>query len=174
MVRILYDGELFADYHQIYLRDEGRGRHLPDDYTDENIARHLMVGSHAVILHTARNMDVPVRVEWHQQRPAPDLDSYQHVVEAGMTCPSGQLVLAGLSDDISTAPRLMVQSGPIGVRASLTGLDTLSADGLDGDDRYLVQLWPAVEPGDVRVLKAWHEQMQQADNSDMAMPRTLP
>ncbi|WP_150130078.1 hypothetical protein [Sinorhizobium sp. RAC02] len=152
--QILYQGNLLADYFQIYLRDEAHPG-LPDDYSDEVIARRLMVGPYAVILHTARNMTVPVRVEWHDQRPTFDLDAYQHVVEACFDCPSGQLVLAGMTDYEPTAPRLSVKAGPLGVRASLSGLDTLSEDGLVGDDRYVVQLWPGTEPEAVRVLKAW-------------------
>lgn len=152
--RVLYRGNLFADYFQIYLRDEAHSD-LPDNYTDEAIASRLMVGPHAVILHTARNMTVPIRVEWHDQRPALDLDAFQHVVEASFDCPSGQLVLAGLTDYDATAPRLSVKAGPLGVRASFSGLDTLSEDGLEGSDHYRVQLWPGAEPEAAHVLKAW-------------------
>lgn len=152
--RVLYHGSLFADYFQVYLRDEAHPV-LPDDYTDEAIARRVGVGPHAVILHTARNVTVPIRVVWHDRHPTLDLDADQHVVEACFDCPSGQLVLAGLTDYDPTSPRLSVNAGPLGIRASFSGLDTLSEDGLKGDDRYLVQLWPRAKPKDVRVLKAW-------------------
>lgn len=122
---------------------------------DETIARRLAAGPHAIILHTVRNMIVPIRVEWHDRRPPPDLDAYQHVVETGFYSPSGQLVLAGLTDYDPAAPRLAVKAGLLGVPANLSGLDTLSGDRLEGDDRYLVQLWPGPEPEGVRVLKAW-------------------
>ncbi|MGB3865549.1 MAG: hypothetical protein WBA29_07955 [Xanthobacteraceae bacterium] len=154
MSRVLYQGGLFADYFQIYLRDEAHPD-LPDGYTDEAISHRLMAGPYSVILHTARNMDVPIRVEWHDQRPALDLDAWQHVVEARFECPSGQLVLAGLTDYDPDAPRLPVKAGPLGVRACLSGLDTLSEGGLDGEDRYVMQLWPGTEPEGVRVLKTW-------------------
>lgn len=103
-------------------------------------------------------MRVPVRIEWHDKRPALDLDAYQHIVEAHFDCPCGQLVLAGLTDYDPTAPRFSVRAGPLGVRASFSGLDTLSEDGLEGDDRYVVQLWPGAEPQDMRVLKAWPDE----------------
>ncbi|WP_426129481.1 hypothetical protein [Pararhizobium sp. PWRC1-1] len=74
MFKILYEGNLLADYFKIYLRDEAHPD-LPDDYTNEVIARRLMAGPYAVILHTARNMTVPIRVEWHDKRPALDLDA---------------------------------------------------------------------------------------------------
>lgn len=154
MFKVLYDGNLFADYFQIYLRDEAHPD-LPDDYTDEAISRRLMAGPYAVILHAARNMTVPIRVEWHDQRPALDLDAHQHVVESHFDCPSGGLVLAGLTDYDPTAPRLSVKAGPLGVRANFSGLDTLSEDGLEGHDKYVVQLWPGAEPEGVRVLMVW-------------------
>ncbi len=151
---LLYAGELLADYFQIYLRDAAHPD-LPDDYTDAAIARRLVAGPYGVILHTVRNMPVPLRVEWHSERPAPDLEADQQVVEAGFGCPSGRLVLAGLSDYEPSAARLAVPAGRLGLRARFRGLDTLSADGLAGDDRYELQLWPGAVPDGVRVLKAW-------------------
>ncbi|MGE7473065.1 hypothetical protein ACQKLX_26800 [Bosea sp. NPDC003192] len=157
MFQILYEGNLFADYFQIYLCDENHSD-LPEAFTDEDIARRLVAGPQEVVVFTARNMHVPVRVEWHPQRPAPNLDGYQHVVEAGFACPSGRLVLAGLTDYIPSSPRLAVKTGVLGVRANMSGLDTLRENGLDGDDRYLVQLWPGTQPDAARVLKAWPQE----------------
>jgi hypothetical protein len=150
----LYQGDIFADYFQIYLRDEAHSE-LPDDYTEENIARHLMAGPTGIIVHTARNVSVPVRIEWHDQRPTSDFDTFQHVVDAGFSCPTGQLVLAGMTDDVATSPRFSVKAGPLGVRISLSGLDTLSDNGLDGNDQYLVQLWPESKTSVLHMLKAW-------------------
>ncbi|GGF61755.1 hypothetical protein GCM10007301_21840 [Azorhizobium oxalatiphilum] len=152
--KVLFEGTLLADFFQIYLRDAAHPA-LPEGYDDAAIARRLMAGPYAVILHTARNMPVPLRVEWHNARPEPDLSAGQHVVEAGFASPSGTLVLAGLTDYEPTAPRLAVPAGPLGVRAVLSGLDTLSADGLEGRDVYLLQLWPGAMPPGVQVLKAW-------------------
>jgi hypothetical protein len=154
MVRLLYQGDIFADYFQLYLRDEAHSE-LPNDYTEESIARRLMVGPNGIILYTVRNMSVAVCVEWHDPRPTPNLDTFQHVVDAGFSCPTGQLVLAGMTDDESTSPRLNVKSGLLGVRVCYSGLETLSEDGLDGEDQYLVQLWPEENPLALHVLKAW-------------------
>lgn len=154
MLQVLFEGNLFADYFQFTLRDEVHPA-LPEDYTEATVARRLMAGPHGVIVHTARNMTVPVRVEWHGGRPAPDRDAFQHLVEASFGCPTGRLVLAGLTDDAAAAPRLAVPAGPLGVRACFAGLDTLDEAGLDGQDRYLVQLWLGSGPEEVRVLKAW-------------------
>ncbi|MDO1582192.1 hypothetical protein [Rhizobium oryzicola] len=151
----LFRGTLFADYFQVYLADADH-LGLPDEYTAEAVEQRLMAGPYAVVVHTARNMGVPVTVEWHAAPPAID-PAYQHVVEAVFSCPSGTLILAGLMDDISSAHRLAVPPGFVHFRVSMAGLDTLSDDGLDGDDRYLLQLWPGRAGEGVRVLKAWRE-----------------
>ncbi|RKE84227.1 hypothetical protein DFO46_0990 [Rhizobium sp. AG855] len=153
-MRTLCQGEIFADYFQLYLRDEAHCE-LPNDYTEDSMARRLMVGPTGVIVHTVRNMDVTVCIEWHDQRPKPDLDSLHHVVDAGFDCATGQLIVAGMTDDEATSPRLTVTPGPLGVRVSWSGLDTLSEDGLDGEDQYLLQLWPEAGPVALQVLKAW-------------------
>ena len=154
--RVLFDGDILADYFQIYLRDLDYPD-LPDHYGEEELDRRLMIGPYAAIVHTARNMAVPVLVEWHALRPRLQMDGYQHVVEAGFGSPSGTLLLAGMTDDEATASRLTVQAGRLGVRVSMSGLDTISNDGLEGSDRYLVQLWPASVLSGPRVLKAWQE-----------------
>ncbi|NLS20484.1 hypothetical protein HGP16_28595 [Rhizobium sp. P40RR-XXII] len=51
--KVLFQGNVFADYFQIYLRDEGHPD-LPDDYTDHTIARRLAAGPYAIILHTVQ------------------------------------------------------------------------------------------------------------------------
>lgn len=154
--RLLFDGNLLADYFQIYLRDQSHPD-LPSDYTEETIGKRLMIGPHAAIVHTARNMIVPVSVEWHDARPQPDVERYQHVVEASFDCPSGVLIVAGLTDYEPSASRLAVEPGRLGVRANMSGLDTISEDGLEGNDRYLLQLWPSPQPLGLQVLKSWVE-----------------
>ncbi len=152
----LFKGELLADYFQIYIRDQSYPD-LPSDYREEAIASRLMTGPHAAIVHTARNMTVPIIVEWHDVRPQPEIERYQHVVEASFDCPSGVLVLAGMTDYEPTAQRLSVKAGPLGIRANMSGLDTISEDGLVGRDRYLIQLWPGEELSGPLVLKSWAE-----------------
>jgi hypothetical protein len=62
-----------------------------------------------------------------------------------------------MTDYEPTAQRFSVKAGPLGIRANMTGLDTIGEDGLDGRDRYLIQLWPGQELSGPRVLKAWVE-----------------
>lgn len=152
----LFNSELFADYFQIYLRDQGHPD-LPATYSEDTISARLEVGPYAAIVHTARNMTVPVIVEWHDARPQSETERYQHVVEASFDCPSGVVVLAGMTDYEPTAQKLSVKAGRLGIRVSMSGLDTISEDGLDGCDRYRIQLWPGQQLSGPLVLKSWAE-----------------
>jgi len=154
MSRILYDGTLFADYFQFFVCDENNSQ-LPEDYSEENIRQRLIMAPHGAIVYAARNADLDVLVEWHDERPAPELADFDHVVETGFFTESGRLMLAGLTDYTETSARLQVPMGAIGLRVSMCGFETIDQAGLEGQDRYLLQLWPAKEIAGVQVLKAW-------------------
>lgn len=154
MSRILYDGTLFADYFQFFLCDENNSQ-LPEDYSEENIRQRLIMAPHGAIVCAARNADVDVLIEWHDERPAPELVDFDHVVEAGFFTESGRLMLAGLTDYTETSARVHVPMGPIGLRVGMSGFETIDQTELEGQDRYLLQLWPAKEIAGVQVLKAW-------------------
>jgi hypothetical protein len=49
---------------------------------------------------------------------------------------------------------LTLSPGSYRVRALFAGLDTVSADGLDGGDRYLVVLWPGPAMA-LTIVKQW-------------------
>jgi len=65
---------------------------------------------------------------------------------------SGPLVVAGCPDYLPDAKRIALAPGVYRVRVSYGGLDTVSEDGLDGNDRYRVQVWPG-SASDVRIAK---------------------
>lgn len=143
---------LFADYHQFYLQDESAEGDLSMAWTEEAERRRLAVAPGAVGIGTARAMDVPVTLEIHTQAPPPAPAAFELVVECALQVDSGRIVVAGCTDYFPDAARVAVAPGSYRVRACHAGLDTVSADELDGDDRYLVQLWPAppIEPTVVR------------------------
>lgn len=91
----------------------------------------------------------PVTVEVLEAVPDSDLDSWDHVPECSIEVPSGRIVIAGCTDYFPEAARNDVKPGTYHARISYGSLNTLSEDGLDGDDRYRVQLWrsTAIEPG---------------------------
>ncbi|WP_293776469.1 hypothetical protein [uncultured Oxalicibacterium sp.] len=150
---ILFDGSLLADYHQFYLADAAGNVDLPTNWNDDALNTRLLSGPGVLIVATERNMTVPVRVILHERRPQIDIDAADHVVE-GHLHTSGEIVIAGLNDYLPQAPRRRVPAGELGVMIIFTGLDTLSEDGLDGEDRYDVHLWPGSVEG-ITVLRQW-------------------
>ncbi|HLV99420.1 MAG TPA: hypothetical protein VKT82_12170 [Ktedonobacterales bacterium] len=150
---------LFADYHQIYLEDS-QAHNLIDDpnawaaqlLNEDALARHLGIASGVLCLLTARPMTVPVEVEVLRQAPPGDLAGWDHVAEASLAVPSGEVVLHGATDYLPDAPHLAVEPGTYRVRACAGGLDTLSPDQLEGEDHYKLTLWPAPEREPVLLL----------------------
>jgi hypothetical protein len=146
--------EIFADYHQLYLTDDEVQAFMPEVVTDDDIERRLAAAPHIIVVHTERNMDVPVTVQIHESEPSLDLAAWDHVAECSLDVPSGRIVIAGCTDYLPEASRFAVAPGSYRARVCYGGFDTLSADGLDGDDHYVIQLWQA-PPADLRVVKQY-------------------
>lgn len=146
--------EVFADYFQFYLRDEGERPEAPIDYTEEDVGRRIKAAPFVIVVQPVRNMTVPVEVEVGDAPPGALLDGWDHVAEASIELPSGRLEIhecTGESIDI-----LSISPGTYRARAYFGGLDTLSPDRLDGDDRYRIVMWPAPF-APVEVLKQYAE-----------------
>src|SRR6516164_4581776 len=144
---------LFADYFQFYIQDETVTGDLSDAWNEEAVDRLLAIAPGTIGIGTVLNMDVPVVVEIRDREPGDDSSEWDHVVEASLEVKSGRTVIAGCTDYFPDAMRIPVSRGTHRVRVSYGGLDTLSADGLEGDDHYRVQLWPAAPMIGVRILK---------------------
>ncbi|RYH40215.1 MAG: hypothetical protein EON54_18420 [Alcaligenaceae bacterium] len=143
-----YNLEIFADYFQFYVQDEAAEGTLENAWDKNSTERMFAVTDGTVGIGTARNMDVPVTLELLDQAPSRDFTTFDHVVEGSLLVSTGALVVAGCTDYFPDAKRFPLEPGAYRVRLSSSGLDTLSADGLEGNDHYLVQLWldSPVEP----------------------------
>ena len=132
---------LFADYFQFYLQDEEADGNLGDAWTEQAVSDLLALAPGTIGIGTVRNMDVPVDIEILDGPPQNDLAQWDHVMECGIDVPSGRLVIAGCTDYFPDAARLDVAPGTYRARIHYGNLDSLSDDGLDGDDHYKVVLW---------------------------------
>jgi hypothetical protein len=143
---------LFADYFQFYIQDEAADGDLSDSWSEEAVSRLLAVAPGVVGIGTVRNMEVPVAVSILATEAVLKLEDWDHVVECSLEVGSTRLVIAGCTDYLPGAARIPVAPATYRLRACYAGLDSLSKDGLEGNDRYEIQLWPApaIEP---RVLK---------------------
>jgi len=148
--------DVFADYFQFYVCDESFKTDTGQLWDDATTARRLAVGSDLIAVGTARNMDVPVDIEILDAPPVQDLEGWDQAIDCGLSIPSGKLIIFGCTENPDEAERLELASGDYAARISYANLGDLSDDGLEGNDRYRVQLWrAAITP--VTVLKAWSE-----------------
>lgn len=145
--------DIFADYFQFYLWDKVADPSVAVDWTDEDVSNRLKAAPNVAIVSPVRNMTVPVAVELLGGSPDYPLDEWDHVAECSLDLPSGVLELHECTG--GSIATLRVSPGIYRVRAYYGGLDTLSENGLEGEDRYLVTLWRA-PLADLNVLKQWH------------------
>lgn len=144
--------DLFADYFQFYVCDglfETDTGTLWDKATAD---RMLAVGPDLIAVGTARNMLVPLTLEILSGEPVKDFHEWDQVIECAVTFASGTVIAFGCTENPDDAERLQVEPGSYAARVSYGKLSDLSEDGLEGNDRYRVQLWPG-ETVPVTVIK---------------------
>ena len=146
--------KLFADYFQFFLQDESADGNLSDCWSADAVQRLLALAPGTIGVRTVRNMEVPVLVEVHLSEPKGDFAAWDHVTECSIDLPSGRIVVSGCTDYFPDAARIEVAPGCYQVRLFYGALDTVSEDGLKGNDHYKAALWPA-SWSEVRVLKNW-------------------
>lgn len=142
-----YSVTLFADDHQVYLRDSASTGMDDANWNDAALKARVVVMEDAFAVSTARSMDVTVTVVVAPDAPDLDLSCWDHVVAFSIKAPSGQLAILGCTDCLPDAARLDVPAGVLCVRVLFAGLNTLSEDGLEGDDHYQIGLWPGAPMG---------------------------
>lgn len=137
-----YNYEIFADYHQFYLQDEQADGDLSDAWTQEAVDNLLALAPGTIGVGTARNMTVPVTVEILDSQPEnEDFSEWDMVNECSIDVPTGKIVIAGCTDYFPDAARIKVTPGTYRARIYYGKLETLSDDGLEGEDNYRVVLW---------------------------------
>lgn len=142
--------QIFADYHQFYLWDKNAAADAPTDYNEEDIRRRIKAAPHVVVIQPARNVEVPVEVEFFAEAPFLDAASWDHIAEASLELSSGVLEIhectGGPIDELHLTP------GTYRVRGYYGRLSEISENGLEGSDHYYLAVWPAAF-SEVEVLK---------------------
>jgi hypothetical protein len=144
--------QIFADYFQFYVCDGGINPDAPTDWDNTDVERRLKVVSHMIVVCPVRNMMVPVEIQVHNAEPQYDANQWDHIVECSLALPTGNLQIQGCTSN--SAECLRVSPGTYQVRVLYGALDTLRDNDLDGNDHYLVVLWPGV-PTEIKVIKRY-------------------
>ena len=143
---------VFADYHQFYLWDRGMTSEAPTDYSDEDVRRRIKVGPHVVVIQPIRNTTVPVEVEVRKADPGFDPAEWDHIAEASLHLPTGQLQVHECTG--GPVAEFKVVPGWYRVRSLSGGFATPDESGTTGGDYYRAVLWLAPE-AETRVVKQW-------------------
>ncbi len=70
---------------------------------------------------------------------------------------AGRVVIIGARTTCRMRPASRSPRATCGAMVVFTGLGTISEDGLEGEDRYIIHLWPGWGNG-TTVLKQWDEE----------------
>lgn len=138
---------LLAQYRQVHLMDAQASGDLSHAWTEQAVSDRVAVADGIVGLGCERDQDVRVTLEVLTAAPAADAERFDHVSEASLSVPSGELAVLGCTDYLPDAARLRVPLGDLRVRASHTNL-------AKGRETIRVQLWPA-PPAPPAVLARW-------------------
>ena len=138
---------LLAEYRQVHLMDARCSGDLSEAWSVQAVEDLVAVADGIVGLGCVRDADVRLTVELLATAPAAELGRFEHVTEASLSVPSGELAVLGCTDYLPDAARLSVPPGPLRVRAHHTGL-------VKGRETIEVQLWPA-PPEAPAVLVRW-------------------
>jgi len=150
-----YNFELFADYFQFYLQDEQSAGDLSNSWTEQAVSDMLAVAPGIIGVGTARNLTVPVEVEVLTSEPTNNFDEWDHVTEASLEIPSGRIIIAGCTDYLPDAARIIVEPGTYRTRIYYGALDSVDESRLEGDDYYKVVLCLDTKVAEPKVLKRW-------------------
>jgi len=137
-----YEFEVFADYFQFYIQDEKATGDLSHGWTKEACDKMLAIAPHIIGIGTVRNMNVPVIIEIVNEEFNTDFSQWDRVNECEIEIFSGKLVVAGCTDYFPDATRIEIKPGLYHTIILYSNLDSISEDGLDGDDHYKIILRP--------------------------------
>lgn len=145
--------QIFADYSQFYLSDPAHVEDWSALWNDQSIDDRFITMTTTLVFGTDRNFTVPVDLHRHSTRP--DVGGLSaaadHAVVASVVCRSGAMKIVGCTDYLPDAFGFDAAPGTYGVLFCAHKLATVQ--GLDGDDRYDIHLWPAIESIPMRVIR---------------------
>ncbi len=132
----------------------------PAGWTEEAVYVHRIgVQPHSIAIGTARSDMVETTLLFHPTAPMASLEEADHVVEADIELPTGDLAVYGPADDLGQEQHVNVVAGRYRVRVSYTP-SAPPVSGHDDDDsefgdhlHYRIDIWPTDSPAALAVLK---------------------
>lgn len=150
------DLDFYTCYHQFYILD----RDSPADtdsntfWTEESNQDRLAIGTNILGVTTGCYGNVRSSIKLLEAEPLPELDKYDHIVETSLSITSGilQIIPCVSSDEAELELKLPIGEYAIRINSG----DLASVIGDEGEDFYVVQIWPSEKRGR-RVLKRYQQ-----------------
>lgn len=150
--------ELNADYFQLYIYDA----HLDltkveigaDWCTKEDHQRMFSIkeGNRYLVMSTFRNFLVPVEVLLFEEKPPiHSMIEWDQINECAFYAESGAILIRGLGNEDKDGLTITTKVQSWRVRLYYGGQATIDEMGIDGNDRYRIELWPteSTQPPDI-------------------------
>jgi hypothetical protein len=147
-----YQRDFYTCYHQFYILDGDSPFDTDSDtfWTEEANQDRLAIGTNILGVTTGCYGQVRSSIKLLGTEPFAELDKYDHIVEASISVTSGilQVISCVSSDEAELELKLPIGEYFIRINSG----DLASVVGDDGDDFYMVQIWPS-EKRERSVLK---------------------
>lgn len=154
-----YNLNVFADYFQFLVQDEHASGDISELWTEQAVKDLIVVKNDVIGIGTVRNMTVPFTVEIIENcSNAYSSEKWDQIVECSIDISSGKIVVIGGTDYFPDAPRIKVTPDKYRARIFYGNLDSISDDGLDGNDKYKIVLWRSSEDKGVVFIKKYHKE----------------
>ncbi|MES2138199.1 MAG: hypothetical protein V4511_00720 [Bacteroidota bacterium] len=147
--------DFYSSHRQFYLCDSTTPFDTDSEtfWTEEADKRRLAIGTNILGIATASYGHVQCDIQIIEKRNDNyKADDYDHIVECPLKVPSGVLQIFSCLDPTSEF-EMTVSPGVYGVRIYSKNLATVIDE--DGDDSYLVEIWPT-EALECRVLRQYN------------------
>jgi hypothetical protein len=148
--------KILADYFHIKLvSDLDKDDHSPT-WNDEEMEVMVSAGTYCVYVFTVRNMNVPLTIHVSDGIPIINQEEFDQIVECSIDCSSGYLEIENAIECMDSVCTQLLPSGFYGAYVCFKNLNSISEDGIEGNDSYQVFLWriPSLYP--INVMKYKH------------------
>ena len=142
---MVFHYQIVADHYQWYLEDASARSETSADSEFWNAAAMYDAMANArdmISFGTVRWGVVTVSIAVRDGAPQDDVAAWDHVVDAAIETPSGELLVANCTEPRESAERIKLAPGVYNLRAYYGNLDVDDNESENGDDFYNVVLWP--------------------------------
>lgn len=133
---------IYADFSQFVVCSGGADwSDLYEKWSPAAVEKMIVCGPEYLAVGTARPAYVPVTIRIVEVPPPMD-KAAERVRECEITVNADHIEITGVTDNGISGGTLHTSRGVYRARVSYYDLDSIDASGLEGQDRYAVELWP--------------------------------